>query len=134
MFLTRESTRSLPATIPREDSVSYYERRQEPRFALRVPAFIGPSDGDSPEFASVTENLSKTGVALRAASGLPRGARVYVRVLLPSGPQLKGAGTIVRLEQKKPGAHFLIVVACDTPFEPFPPFPLESDPPSLKTQ
>src|SRR5262245_48953171 len=100
--------------------MSDYERRQEQRFAVRVPAFISSSDDDSLEIAAITENLGESGVLLRSASWMPNGSRVLVRVLLPSGPQLKGRGTVVRVEPKIPSSHFVIAVACDMPFQPFP--------------
>lgn len=92
--------------------------RQQPRFPICELALVTFSPNDSSEIATITENISTTGVLLRSTSSLAQGSRVQVRIPMPSGAaELKGSGSVIRTSQREPSGYFLIAVACDQPFD-----------------
>jgi len=94
------------------------DRRQQPRFPICELALLTVSPNDSVDITTVTENISTTGVLLRSTSSLALGARVQVRIPMPSGmAELRASGSVVRTNPSVLGGYFLMAIACDQPFD-----------------
>ena len=91
--------------------------RSERRYAVRQFAWVRIVGQNATAIATITENVSNRGFLLRSDLPVALNSKIEVTLLLPSGPNLKGAGQVVRLEQSRAGETFLFAVMCDRPLE-----------------
>jgi len=95
------------------------ERRRSRRFPLRQPVYLRLSDeGNDPTICGTTENVSKEGVLIKAATAVPIGSKAELELVLESRAdriRLAGACTVLRVEENVPQGEYAIAVGCDQP-------------------
>ena len=95
------------------------ERRRSRRFPLRQPVYLRLNEGENdPKICGTTENVSKDGVLLRAATAVPLGTKAELELVLESRNdriRLAGACTVLRVEENVPQGEYAIALGCDQP-------------------
>jgi len=93
------------------------ERRSEPRYQIRQPAFVRFQGEHMGQVETVAQNVSAHGVLLRCETLIPRRSKIAVTLRFPNALPLEAAGEVLRVEQPFAGGAFLIAVACGAPWE-----------------
>lgn len=98
----------------------HQERREHPRYTVRVPVSVRVSNGDSREISVESENVSWDGILLSSESRMPEGTTLGLVVVIQpaTAPQFRliGKGKVVRVEQQSCAAKFFIAIRCDASF------------------
>jgi hypothetical protein len=77
------------------DGVQLAARRRNSRLRVEVPVTLRHAGGA--ELATVSADLSATGVGVQVTGVADRGARLRVRIELPDGGPVEAVGTVVRV-------------------------------------
>src|SRR5690349_2935991 len=98
------------------------ERRRSRRFPLRQPAYLQflAESNDSTTIYGTSENVSKDGVLMRAATAVPLGSKAQLELVLEArtdrNVRLTGNCTVLRVEENIEHGEYTIAVGCDQPF------------------
>lgn len=66
------------ASYSEQKSSEYFEKRKIPRFAVQLPAQLGPEE----DLSSICTNLSSEGVLVETSRGLNVGERISIRLYI----------------------------------------------------
>jgi hypothetical protein len=92
------------------------ERRSEPRYQIRQPAFVRFQGEHMGQVETVAQNVSAHGLLLRCETLIPLRAKIEVTLRFPNALPLEAAGEVLRVEQPSTGGAFLIAVKCQAPW------------------
>ena len=93
------------------------ERRSEPRYQIRQPAFVRFQAEQMARVETVAQNVSAHGVLLRYEKLIPLRSKIAVTLRFPNALPLEAAGEVLRVEQASAGGGFLIAVKCEASWE-----------------
>jgi len=92
------------------------ERRSEPRYPIRQPAFVRFQAEQMGRVETVAQNVSAHGVLLRCEKLIPLRSKIAVTLRFPNALPLEAAGKVLRVEQPSAGGAYLIAVKCQAPW------------------
>lgn len=106
-------------TAQRQARCVEWERRKHSRYGLRYAAAVRSQEKEfTREVRAVSQNISASGILLKAAVPIPCRSRVSLSIAIQEDHmlrrvQLAAEGEVVRLDPTESGTGFLIAIRCD---------------------
>ncbi|HUO25043.1 MAG TPA: PilZ domain-containing protein [Candidatus Aquilonibacter sp.] len=110
-----------PAVLYPSPATCYQKERRHQRFQLRLPVHLSfAANGLVRQLEGVSRNVSTSSLLFRANEPIPVHTHVALTITVECAEtcrhiQLRGEGEVVRIQQARKEAGFLMAVACSRP-------------------